>query len=59
MREPRLKHLVARYRMDTELLKKHPEHKDLLERRIERHKNDIVAYVTSDHFQSALNNLNL
>ena len=59
MDTPMLKHLVARYRVDTELLKKHPEHKELLERRIERHKNDIVAYVTSDNFQCALNHLNL
>ena len=57
--EPTLKNYVARYRMDTELLKRHPEHKELLEKRIQRHKEDIVTYVTSDSFQCALNNLNL
>ena len=58
-RVPTLKNLVTRYKMDKELLEKHPENKDLLERRIERHKNDIVNYVTSERFECALNNLNL
>ena len=56
---PKLKHYVARYKLDKELLEKHPEHKELLEKRIKRHEEDIVAYVTSDRFQCALNNLNL
>lgn len=58
-RKPTLKNYVNRYKMDKKLLEKHPEHRELLERRIERHKNDIVAYVTSDHFECVLNNLNL
>lgn len=62
MPTPMLKHYVARYRKDTELLEKHkdnPENKALLERRIKRHEQDIIAYVTSDSFECALNNLNL
>lgn len=62
MSAPMLKHYVARYRKDTELLEKHknnPENKALLERRIERHKQDIIAYVTSDNFQHVLNSFNL
>lgn len=54
-----LKNYVARYKMDTELLEKYPEHKELLEKRIRRHEKDIVAYVTSKGFEWALNNLNL
>lgn len=59
---PTLKHYVARYRMDKELLEKHkdnPENKALLERRIKRHEQDIIAYVTSDNFQCVLNSFNL
>ena len=56
---PKLKNYVARYKIDKRLLEKHPEHKELLERRIKRHEKDIVAYVTSERFECALNNLNL
>ena len=56
---PTLKNYVARYKMDKKLLKDHPEHKELLEKRLQRHEKDIVAYVTSERFQYALNNLNL
>lgn len=56
---PTLKNYVARYKKDKELLEKHPEHKELLEKRIARHEKDIVAYVTSKGFEYALNNLNL
>ena len=42
--------LVYRYRLDKELLGKHPENKELLERRISRHKDDIINLVTSDEF---------
>lgn len=56
---PTLKNYVARYNMDKMLLEKHPEQKELLEKRIKRHEQDIVAYVTSKHFECALNNLNL
>lgn len=62
MPRPMLKHYVARYKMDKKLLEKHqdnPENKALLERRIKRHEQDIIAYVTSDSFECALNNLNL
>lgn len=57
--EPRLKHYVARYKKDKELLEKHPEYRELLEKRIARHEQDIIAYVTSKGFECALNNLNL
>ena len=56
---PTLKNYVARYKMDKELLEKHQENRELLEKRIERHKQDIVDYVTSKHFECALNNLSL
>lgn len=59
MPKPTLKNYVARYKLDRMLLEKHPEHKELLEKRIERHEKDIINYVTSDHFECALNNLNL
>lgn len=54
-----LKHYVARYRMDKELLSKHPENKELLERKIREHERSIIEYVTSDRFQTQLNYLNL
>lgn len=54
-----LKNLVERYRTDKMLLDKSPEHKELLEKRMNQHKEDIVNYVTSDSFQSQLNFLNL
>ena len=54
-----LKNYVTRYRMDKELLKKHPENKEMLERRIKQHERDIINYVTSDSFQTQLNYLNL
>ena len=56
---PTLKNYVARYKMDKKLLEKHPEHKELLEKRLKRHEKDIIAYVTSERFNCALNNLNL
>lgn len=56
---PTLKNYVARYKMDKKLLEKHPEHRELLEKRIKRHEKDIIEYVTSDRFECALNNLNL
>lgn len=57
--KPRLKHYVARYRKDKELLEKYPQYKEMLERRIKRHEQDIIAYVTSDNFQPALLSFNL
>ena len=62
MRTPTLKNYVARYKTDKRLLEEYPEQskeRELLERRIARHEKDIVAYVTSEHFECALNNLNL
>lgn len=59
---PTLKNYVARYNVDKNLLDKYPEQskeRELLERRIARHKEDIIAYVTSENFECALNNLNL
>lgn len=62
MRTPTLKNYVARYKTDKRLLEKYPEQsreRELLERRIARHEKDIVAYVTSERFEYALNNLHL
>ena len=56
---PTLKNYVTRYKMDKKLLEKHPENKELLKKRIKRHEQDIIAYVTSEKFECALNNLNL
>lgn len=39
-RQPMLKDLVYRLKFDTKLLEEHPEKKELLERRIQRHKDD-------------------
>ena len=55
----KLKHYVARYKMDKILLERHPEHKELLKKRIKQHEQDIVAYVTSERFEYALEHFNL
>lgn len=57
--KPTLKNYVARYKLDKKLLEKHPEQKEFIERRIKRHEQDIIAYVTSESFESILKNLNL
>ncbi len=54
-----LKTYVTRYKYDKDLLSKHPENKELLERRIREHEKAIIEYVTSDRFQIALDSLNL
>ena len=53
-RQLMLKDLVYRLKLDTELLEKHPEKKELLKRRIKRHKDDIANYVASKSFSHAL-----
>lgn len=35
--------LINRIKMDTEMKEKHPEHADMFERRIEKHKSDLIA----------------
>ena len=62
MPRPTLKNFVARYKTDKRLLEQYPEQskeRQLLEKRIKRHEQDIVRYVTGEHFECALNNLNL
>lgn len=59
MNQPTLEDLVNRLKLDKELLEKHPENKELLEKRIKQHKEDIANYVTSDRFLYALRVLNL
>ena len=54
-----LKNYVYRYRTDKELLEKHPENKEMLERRIKQHEKDIIDYVTSDRFQTQLKYLKI
>lgn len=57
--EPTLETFVTRYNKDMGLLESHPEQKELLERRIERHKQDIIDYVTSKRFEPKLKCLHL
>ncbi len=59
MNQPTLEDLVNRLKLDKELLEKNPENKELLEKRIKQHKEDIANYVTSDRFSYALMVLNL
>ena len=40
-----LLNLISRIELDTHLIKKHPEHKEMLERRIQRNKELIVKCV--------------
>lgn len=59
MREPSLKNLITRYEVNKHFLETHPENKKIIEKQIERAKNDIIEYVTSERFKSALEYLNL
>ena len=59
MNHPTLEDLVNWLKLDKELLEKHSENKELLEKRIKQHKEDIANYVTSDRFSYALRVLNL
>ena len=62
MTKPTLKNYIARYKMDKQLLEKYPgntKERELLNKRILKHEKDIIAYVTSEKFEYALNNLNL
>lgn len=45
MNQPTLENLINRLKLDKELLEKHPENKELLEKRIKRHKDDIANYL--------------
>lgn len=46
--EVTLQHLVKRIKFNEELLQKHPEHKDLLERKISETKELIVETVCNN-----------
>jgi hypothetical protein len=59
MNQPTLENLVNRLKLDKELLEKHTENKELLEKRIKQHKDDIANYVTSERFLYALKVFNL
>jgi hypothetical protein len=41
------------------MLERHPEHRELLQRQIERAEKAIIEYVTSDSFVERLKYLNL
>jgi hypothetical protein len=59
MNQPTLENLVNRLKLDKELLEQYLEDKELLEKRIKQHKEDIANYVTSDRFSYALRVFNL
>lgn len=59
MNQPTLENLVNRLKLDKELLEQYSEDKELLEKRIKQHKEDIANYVTSDRFSYALRVFNL
>jgi hypothetical protein len=45
MRPPTLDNYVNRLKLNTKLLKDHPEQKELLERKIEENKKDIIEFL--------------
>lgn len=57
--ELKLKHFVARHQMFTKILENHPENENMLKRKIERNKDDIVEYVLSEKFVEKINRLDL
>ena len=46
--------LVRRYRTYQMMIQNHPDHKEMLERRIEQCKIDILNHVSSDEFLGEL-----
>lgn len=59
LRQPTLENYIYRYRLNKEMLKRHPEHRELLQRQIDRAEKAIIEYVTSDSFVERLKYLNL
>lgn len=59
LRQPTLENYIYRYRFNKEMLERHPEHRELLQRQIDRAEKAIIEYVTSDSFVERLKYLNL
>jgi len=59
MNKPRLYNLINRYNTDKELLKKYSEKSELLQKRIERTKDEIIDYVTSDEVAMNITKFNI
>ena len=56
---PTLKNYIIRYKTNKELLEKHPEQKEMIERKIKENERDIIEYVTSNNFVNRLDYINL
>lgn len=59
LRQSTLENYIYRYRLNKEMLEQHPEHRELLQRQIDRAEKAIIEYVTSDSFVERLKYLNL
>ena len=59
LRQPTLENYIYRYRLNKEMLERYPEHRELLQRQIDRAEKAIIEYVTSDSFVERLKYLNL
>lgn len=59
LRQPTLENYIYRYRLNKEMLERHLEHRELLQRQIDRAEKAIIEYVTSDSFVERLKYLNL
>lgn len=59
LRQPTLENYIYMYRLNKEMLERHPEHRELLQRQIDRAEKAIIEYVTSDSFVERLKYLNL
>jgi len=57
--KPTLKNYITRLEVDKELIAKHPEAKDLLEKRIRETEEAILEIVTSERFKELLNHFNV
>lgn len=57
--EPTIKNYIDRYRLNTYLLSKHPEQKELLERKIKESGQKIIEYFTSDNFVERMKYINI
>lgn len=57
--ETTLKQRIARYTEAKRFLEEHPEHKEMLERKIKEAEAGIIQYVTSDSFIHQLDYVNL
>lgn len=54
-----LKTRITRYVFALEMLERHPEEKDMLQKRVDKYRDDLLEYVTSKDFRERIEYFNL